>query len=189
VLESRCRRAQAQAERVGRRCAGASQCRTARATLKRWRGVGAHRRGAGAGPAVRATACEWARPRMRAVRAYAGVTLAATVQGRKPDLQAGADMGKHGKETVASLGHRHKWSTPDEGRRIEREDASSLAREMHEERQAGRKGGKAEVAIGCNELGGATHDELPSSMRKSRQEQRSAGSTRSARPAVVVGRP
>jgi hypothetical protein len=43
------------------------------------------------------------------------VALAAAVEGREPDLQAGVDAGKHGKETVASLGHRHKWSTPDEG--------------------------------------------------------------------------
>jgi hypothetical protein len=93
---------------------------------------------------------------------------AAAVQGREPNLQAGADASKHGKEAVASLGHRNKWSTLDEGRRIEREDASSLAREMHEERRAGRKGGKAEVATGCDELGGATHGELPSSLRRRR---------------------
>jgi hypothetical protein len=107
----------------------------------------------------------------------------------EPNLQAGADASKHGKEAVASLGHHHQWSTPDEGRRIEKKDTSSLAHEMHEERRAERKGGKAEVATGCNELGGATHGELPSSVQKSRQEQRSAGSTYSARPAAVVDRP
>jgi hypothetical protein len=37
-------------------------------------------------------------------------------------------------------------------------------------RRAGKKGGKAEVATGCNELGGATHGELRSSMRRSEQE-------------------
>jgi hypothetical protein len=37
-------------------------------------------------------------------------------------------------------------------------------------RQAGKKGGEAEVATGCNEHRGATHDELPSSMRRLRQE-------------------
>jgi hypothetical protein len=37
-------------------------------------------------------------------------------------------------------------------------------------RRAGKKGSEAEVATGCNEHGGATHDELPSSMRRSRQE-------------------
>jgi hypothetical protein len=84
---------------------------------------------------------------MHVVRACARVTLAAAVQGREPNLQAGADARKHGKEAVASLGHRHKWSTPDEGRRIEREDASSLAREMHEERRAGRKGGGAKAKV------------------------------------------
>jgi hypothetical protein len=110
-------------------------------------------------------------------------------QGREPNLQADADASKHRKEAVASLGHRHQWSSPDEGRRIERKDASSLAHEMHEERRAERKGRKMEVATGCNELGGATHGEFPSSMRKSRQEQRNAGSTHSARPAAVVGRP
>jgi hypothetical protein len=92
-------------------------------------------------------------------------------------------------ETVTSLGHHHQWSTPDEGRRIERKDASSLAHELHEERRAERKGGKVEVATGCNELEGATHGEFPSSVRKSRQEQRNAGSTHSARPAAVVDRP
>jgi hypothetical protein len=115
--------------------------------------------------------------------------MAAVIQGREPNLQAGADASKHGEEAVASVGHRHQWSTPDEGRRIERKDASSLAHEMHEERRAERKGGKAEVATGCNELGGATHGELPSSVRKLRQEQCSAGSTRSARPAAVVDQP
>jgi hypothetical protein len=114
---------------------------------------------------------------------------AARRAGQAPNLQAGADASKHGKEAVASRGHRHQWSTPDEGRRIERKDVSSLAHEMHEERRAERKGGKAEVATGCNELRGATHGELPSSVRKSRQEQRSAGSTYSARPAAVVDRP
>jgi hypothetical protein len=52
------------------------------------------------------------------------VALAAAVPGREPDLQASADAGKHGKETAASQGHRHKWSTHDEGRRIGREEAS-----------------------------------------------------------------
>jgi hypothetical protein len=51
------------------------------------------------------------------------------------------------KETVASLGHRHKLSTPDEGRWIEREDASLLAREMHEGRRAGRRGGEAKATV------------------------------------------
>jgi hypothetical protein len=115
--------------------------------------------------------------------------MEAVIQGQEPNLQAGADASKHGEEAVASLGHRHQWSTPDEGRRIERKDASSLAHEMHKERRAERKGGKAEVATGCIELGGATHGEFPSSVRKSRQEQRNAGSTHSARPAAVVDRP
>jgi hypothetical protein len=53
--------------------------------------------------------------------------MAAVIQEREPNLQAGADASKHRKETVASLGHCHQWSTPDEGRRIERKDASSLA--------------------------------------------------------------
>jgi hypothetical protein len=73
--------------------------------------------------------------------------MAAAVQGREPDLQAGADAGGHGKETAASQGHRHKWSTPDEGRRIGREDASSLARGMHEGRRAGRRSGEAKAAV------------------------------------------
>jgi hypothetical protein len=84
-----------------------------------------------------------------------------------------------------------KRLTPDaeDGPWPRRVDANSLAREMHEERRVGRKGGEAEVATGRNELGGATHDELPLSVRRSRQEQRSAGLTHSARPIVVVGRP
>jgi hypothetical protein len=36
------------------------------------------------------------------------------------------------------------------------------------------------VATGCNELGGATHGELPPPMQRSKQEQRDAGSTRDA---------
>jgi hypothetical protein len=84
---------------------------------------------------------------MRAARAYAGVALAAAVQGREPDLQAGADVGRHGKETATRQGHLHKWSTPDEARRIGREDASSLAREMHEGRRAGRGDGEAKAAV------------------------------------------
>jgi pentatricopeptide repeat protein len=68
------------------------------------------------------------------------------------------------------------------------EDASSLAREMHEGRRAGRRGGKVKAATGCDELGGATHGELPSSIQRSRQKQRGAGLTRSARPAAVVDR-
>jgi hypothetical protein len=120
-------------------------------------------------------------------RAYAEVTMAAVIQGREPNLQAGADMSKHEKEAIASLGHRHQWSTPDEGQRIEKKDTSSLAHEMHEERRAERKGGKVEVATGCNELGGATHGELPSSIRKSRWEQCDTGLTCNARPATVVG--
>jgi hypothetical protein len=42
--------------------------------------------------------------------------MAAVIQGREPNLQAGADASKHGKEAVASLGHCHQWSTPDKGR-------------------------------------------------------------------------
>jgi hypothetical protein len=84
---------------------------------------------------------------MRAARACAGVALAAAVQGRERDLQAGADAGRHGKETAASQGHRHKWSTPDEDRRIRREDASSLGREMHEGRQARRRDGEAKATV------------------------------------------
>jgi pentatricopeptide repeat protein len=68
-------------------------------------------------------------------------------------------------------------------------DASSLAHEMHEERRARRRRGEAKAATECDELGGATHGELPSSIRRSRQEQRSADLTRNARPAAVVGRP
>jgi hypothetical protein len=75
------------------------------------------------------------------------VALAAAVPGREPNLQDSADAGKHGRETVASLGHRHKWNTPDEGRRIERGDASLLAREMHEGRRAGRRGGEAKATV------------------------------------------
>jgi hypothetical protein len=50
--------------------------------------------------------------------------------------------------------------------------------------------GRAEPRVGVAECrGAARHDELPPPMRRSRQEQCSAGSTRSARPAAVVGRP
>jgi hypothetical protein len=62
-------------------------------------------------------------------KAMPAVALAAAVQGREPDLQAGADAGGHGKVTATSQGHRHKWSTHNEGRRIRREEASG-AREM-----------------------------------------------------------
>jgi hypothetical protein len=82
-----------------------------------------------------------------AARAYAGVAMATIVQGREPDLQAGADAGGHGKETATSQGRRHKWSTHDEGRRIGREDASSLAREMHEGRRAGSRGGESKATV------------------------------------------
>jgi hypothetical protein len=102
---------------------------------QRWRAAAT---GSGAGAGRRGTSKQRAAAgaEVDAARAYTGVAMAAIVQGRESDLQAGADAGKHGKETVASLRHRHKWSTPDEGRRIEREDASSLAREMHEGRRA-----------------------------------------------------
>jgi hypothetical protein len=41
--------------------------------------------------------------------------MVAVMQRREPSLQAGADASKHGKEAIASLGHHHQWSTPDEG--------------------------------------------------------------------------
>jgi hypothetical protein len=84
-----------------------------------------------------------------------------------------------------------KWRTRDaeDGRWPRRVNASSLAHEMHEERRARRRGGEAKAATGCDELGGATHGELPSSIRRSGQKQRGAGSTHSARPAAVVGWP
>jgi hypothetical protein len=75
------------------------------------------------------------------------------------------------------------------GRAVPEKGGREVAREMHEERRAGRRGGEAKAATGCDELGGATHGELPSSIRRSRQEQRSADLTHSARPAAVVGRP
>jgi GGDEF domain-containing protein len=75
------------------------------------------------------------------------VALAAAVQGWEPDLQVSADVGKPRKETAANQGHHHKWSTHDEGRQIGREDASSLAREMREGQQAGRRGGEAKAAV------------------------------------------
>jgi hypothetical protein len=84
--------------------------------VRRWRaaatggGAGAGRRGTRRSKQRAAAGAE-----VDAARACAGVALAAIVQGREPDLQAGADKGGHRKETVASLGHRHKWSTPDEG--------------------------------------------------------------------------
>jgi hypothetical protein len=71
--------------------------------------------------------------------------MAAVIQGREPNLQAGADASKHGKEAVASLGHCHQWSTLDKGRRIERKGTSSFAHEMHEERRAGKKDGEAKA--------------------------------------------
>jgi hypothetical protein len=43
--------------------------------------------------------------------------------------------------------------------------------------------------MSSEELGVARHGELPSFMWRSRQEQHGVGSTRSARPAAVVGRP
>jgi hypothetical protein len=52
----------------------------------------------------------------------------------------------------------------------------SLAR-CTRSRRAGRKGGEAEVVAGCNELGGATHGELPLSVRRSKQEQCDTGLT------------
>jgi hypothetical protein len=65
---------------------------------------------------------------------------------------------------------RGKRHTPDakDGRWPRRVDVNSFAREMHEERRAGKKGDEAEVAAGCDELGGATHGELPSSLRRRR---------------------
>jgi hypothetical protein len=90
---------------------------------------------------------------------------------------------------VKVIGGKRRTPDAEDGRWPRRVDANSLAHEMHKERRAGRKSGKAEVATGCNKLGGATHDELPLSVWRSRQEQRSAGSTRSARPAAGVGRP
>jgi hypothetical protein len=77
---------------------------------------------------------------------------------------------------------RGKRHTPDaeDGRWPRRVDANSFAREMHEERRAEKKGGEAEVATGCSEFGGATHGELPLSMRRSKQEQRDAGLTHDA---------
>jgi hypothetical protein len=53
----------------------------------------------------------------------------------------------HGKETAASQGHHHKWSTHDEGQRIGREDASSLARGMHEGRRVRRRGGESKATV------------------------------------------
>jgi hypothetical protein len=90
---------------------------------------------------------------------------------------------------VKVMGGKRRMQDAEDGRWPRRVGASSLAREMHEERRAGRRGGEAKAANGCDELGGATHDELPSSIRRSRQEQHSADLTRSARPAVVVSRP
>jgi hypothetical protein len=90
---------------------------------------------------------------------------------------------------VKVMGGKRRTRDAEDGRWPRRVDASSLAREMHEERRAGRRGGEAKAATGCDELGGTTHGELPSSIRRSRQEQHSADLTRSARPAVVVGRP
>jgi hypothetical protein len=64
-------------------------------------------------------------------------------------------------------GKRHTPNAKD-GRWPRRVDVNSFAREMHEERRAGKKGDEAEVAAGCDELGGATHGELPSSLRRRR---------------------
>jgi hypothetical protein len=90
---------------------------------------------------------------------------------------------------VKVMGGKRRTSDAEDGRWPRRVDASSLACEMHEERRAGRRGGEAKAATGCDELGGATHGELPSPLRRSRQKQCSAGSTRSVLPAAVVGRP
>jgi hypothetical protein len=92
------------------------------------------------------------------------VALAAAISGREPDLQAGADTSGHGKETAASQGHHHKWSTHDEGRRIGREDASSLAREMHEGRRVRRRGGESKATVIA---------------RRARKEQQQGGQDRS----------
>jgi hypothetical protein len=77
----------------------------------------------------------------------AAVALAATIRGREPDLQADADTSGHGKDTAASQGHHHKRSTHDEGRRIGREDTSSLAREILGGRQVGRRGGGSKKTV------------------------------------------
>jgi hypothetical protein len=90
---------------------------------------------------------------------------------------------------VKVMGGKRRMRDAEDARWLRRVDASSLAREMHEERRAGRRGGEAKAATECNELGGAMHGELPSSIRRSRQKQHSADLTRSTRPAVVVGRP
>jgi hypothetical protein len=71
---------------------------------------------------------------------------------------------------VKVMGGKRRTRDAEDGRWPRRVDASSLAREMHEEWRAGRRGGEVKAATGCNELGGATHGELPSSMRRSRQE-------------------
>jgi hypothetical protein len=52
--------------------------------------------------------------------------------------------------------------------------------------QAGRRGGEAKAATGCEELGGAT---VQPGMASSLHPSGGAGSMRSARPAAVVGRP
>jgi hypothetical protein len=56
---------------------------------------------------------------------------------------------------VKVIGGKQRTRDAEDGRWLRREDASSLAREMHEGRRAGRRGGEARVATGCDELEGA----------------------------------
>jgi hypothetical protein len=56
----------------------------------------------------------------------------------------------------------------EDGRWPRRVDANSFARKMHEEQASQKERRQGEVATGCDELRGATHDELPRTTWKRR---------------------
>jgi pentatricopeptide repeat protein len=56
---------------------------------------------------------------------------------------------------VKVIGGKRRTREAEDGRWPGREDASSLAHAMHEGRRAGRRGGEAKAATGCDELEGA----------------------------------
>jgi pentatricopeptide repeat protein len=56
---------------------------------------------------------------------------------------------------VKVIGGKRRTRDAEDGRWPRREDASELAREMHKGRRAGRRGGEARAATGCDELEGA----------------------------------
>jgi hypothetical protein len=136
--------------------AGASRARRGADARGRWWQAQAlacvNGRGVGAQERVWAEASGW--------RAGARLTQASRhwrdAGARDPGSAALATLAKELKLARAQEVLRWKASTQDaeDGQWPRRVNASSLAREMHEERRARRRGGEAKAATGCDELGG-----------------------------------